>query len=67
MWAANSAGGVCIAGNEVGDAGAFALARALPQMAHLTTLDLGSVERGYSDSEGGASFTCIIYTARSCI
>ena len=29
-----------LAGNEIGDAGAEALARALPQMAQLTTLDL---------------------------
>jgi hypothetical protein len=31
---------VSVAGNKIGDASAFALARALPQMAQLTTLDL---------------------------
>jgi hypothetical protein len=48
---------VCVAGNEIGDAGAFALARALPQMAQLTTLNLGVVERVRYEYEklGGAS------------
>jgi hypothetical protein len=32
---------VRLADNKIGDAGAEMLARALPQMAHLTTLDLG--------------------------
>ncbi len=44
MWAANGAKGrewyARLAGNKIGDAGAEALARALPQMAQLTTLDL---------------------------
>ena len=30
-----------LAGNQIGDSGAAALAAALPQMASLTTLDLG--------------------------
>ncbi len=46
MWAANSVEGregcARLAGNGIGAAGVEALARALPQMAHLTTLDLSS-------------------------
>jgi hypothetical protein len=44
MWAANGAEGrerrARLAGNQIGDAGVEVLARALPQMAQLTTLDL---------------------------
>ncbi len=46
MWAANGAEGrerrARLAENKMGDAGVEALARALPQMAQLTTLDLSS-------------------------
>ena len=46
MWAANGAEGrkwyARLAGNWIKDAGVEALARALPQMAQLTTLDLSS-------------------------
>ena len=47
LWAAGGRVGGAVrlarlAGNQIGDEGVVALAAALPQMASLTTLDLGS-------------------------